>query len=512
MRKGYNIGDNRGEKMKKILLTLLFILTNISTSFASFGFENVIKQAEALSQSPYQTNLEKLPDALANMNYDDFRGLRYIREQGPWYGKKLPFEIQFFHLGSIFTKPVKIHQITNSESTNIPYNPNAFTQNNQPLQSFPDIGYAGFRLHYPLNTAKYHDELVTFLGASYFRALGKGQKYGLSARGLAVDTGLISGEEFPEFTEFFITQPNRRSKSITIYALLNSPRISGAYQFIIYPGKITKMDVTAQLFPRAEIQKIGIAPLTSMYLFGENTKNKFYDYRPEVHDSDGLLVWNGNDEQIWRPLDNNKKLRISSFVDNNPKGFGLLQRDTDANHYQDFEAFYQDRPSVWVEPIEPFGDGSIELVEIPSDKEIHDNIVAMFVPKEKLKPQHQYTFKYRLSWFKNEQPFKSNLAQIVATNVGIGGVSGVPMPGETKFAIDFKGKELTKIKNPQDIIPMVEATEGKIKNIVLVKNPLIGGYRLFFDFIPKGNVSELRASLKLNDKSISELWSYQWLE
>ena len=258
------------------------------------------------------------------------------------------------------------------------------------------MGYAGFRLHYPLNTTEYYDELISFLGASYFRALGKGQKYGLSARGLAIDTAVQTGEEFPVFKEFWLKKPLRKDSNITLYALLDSPSVAGAYTFIITPGLNTTVDVDAVLFPRKPIGKLGIAPLTSMYLFGENSKNRFDDHRPEVHDSDGLLVWNGNDEWLWRPLDNSKYLRVSSFSDNNPKGFGLMQRDRKPEHYMDFEAMYEQRPSVWVEPLDDWGKGVVQLVEIPSVQEIHDNIVAFWIPNQKIEPGKEYRFRYML--------------------------------------------------------------------------------------------------------------------
>ena len=259
-------------------------------------------------------------------------------------------------------------------------------------------------MHCPLNTRRYYDELVSFLGASYFRALGRHLKYGLSARGLAIDTAVETGEEFPIFREFWIVRPKRKDKTVTVYALLDSPSAAGIYTFVITPGESTVMDVDARIFPRKEINKLGIAPLTSMYLFGENTKNKFDDHRPEVHDSDGLLVLNGNGEWLWRPLDNSEYLRISAFVDENPKGFGLLQRDRNAAHYLDFEAHYEQRPSVWVEPLDDWGKGWVELVEIPSVQEIHDNVVAYWVPKDKPTPGQELRYRYRLHWFGNRLP------------------------------------------------------------------------------------------------------------
>ena len=496
--------------MKKFIIFILVCFYSLTAH--AFSFSDVIYEAKQLASSPYKENVETLPQELIDMDYDDYRSIRYQRGKGPWYNQKLPFEIQFFHLGSLFKHPVRVYEIVDDKVSPLSYDSLAFRLGDKALFPFSNLGYAGFRLHYPLNRKDYLDELVAFLGASYFRGLGSGQRYGLSARGLAVDTGLISGEEFPEFTTFWLQRPKQKAKQIELYALLNSPRITGAYSFIITPGQTTTMDVKAVLFPRAAIKKVGIAPLTSMYLFGENTKNRFFDHRLEVHDSDGLLINNGNDEWLWRPLDNNSKMRISSFVDPGVKGFGLLQRDQDAAHYLDFEAYYEDRPSVWVTPLKPFGAGVIELIELPSDKEIHDNIVAMFVPEKALEPGKKYEYEYRLSWFKDKLPYDSKLGEVVATYSGLGGVSGVNEPEWTKFVIDFAGGKLAKVKDAASLKADVTVEHGLIKDVVVAKNPLTKGYRITFDFQPKENISEIRAFLKQGDEDITEIWSYQWLK
>ncbi len=494
----------------------IFFFSNVVCA-APFGYEQIVEKAKKLSEQDWQEETLKLPKELSEMDYDSFRQVRYVREQGPWFGKNIPFEIQFFHMGSIFKNAVRINEIVAGKEQYIPYNSKAFTNNNQIMSSFSeDIDYAGFRLHYPLNTPDYYDELITFLGASYFRALGRNQKYGLSARGLAIDTGLQTGEEFPVFKEFWIKKPVQRDRLLTLYALLDSPRMAGAYSFVVRPGKTTQMDITATLFPRENIQKLGIAPLTSMYLFGENTKNKFFDYRPEVHDSDGLLVFNDAGEWLWRPLDNARQLRMSSFVDNDVKGFGLFQRDREATHYQDFEAYYQDRPSVWVEPLEGFGSGKVHLVEIPSDKEIHDNVVAFFWPDTPIEKGKKYVFKYRLNWTSDIAPQTNELGHVIATRTGAGGVSGNPSETFVKFVIDFDGGILDALKETTEINPKVHASSGYLKDIVVQKNPLNGGYRLFFDYKPDGKTAELRASLQITDKagketSLTEVWTYQFL-
>ena len=482
-----------------------------------FDFEMVRAKARGLAASPYMPQKVSLPEEVAGLDYDQHRDIRFVRDKGPWFGQQLPFEIQLFHLGSIFTSPVKINEIKNGRVKPLNYSASYFDfgKNRVHPDKWGDVGFAGFRLHYPLNTSKYMDELVSFLGASYFRALGKGQKYGLSARGLAIDTAVQTGEEFPVFEEFWVEKPKPGAAEIKVYALLNSKSVTGAYSFTIQPGLSTTMDGDATLYPRENINKLGIAPLTSMFLFGENSKNKFDDHRMEVHDSDGLLVWNGNDEWLWRPLDNSKYLRISSFEDNNPHGFGLLQRDRKPEHYLDFEAMYEQRPSLWVEPLENWGKGVVQLVEIPSIQEIHDNIVAFWIPDQKIEAGKEYHFSYRLHWT-GDAPIESNLAKVTATYTGIGGVSGMLNVDKRKFVIDFSAPKIKGLNWEQEIkdgkiTADISISEGKFLGSHLMFNPVTKAPTLYMDFRPNGKTAEIRAVLRREGQVVSEVWSYQWL-
>ena len=478
----------------------------------TFSMDILRAKARKLAENKYQPPFFNIPDELKKLSYDQYRDIRFVREHGPWYNQKLPFEIQFFHTGSIFQTPVLINEIIDNKVIPLKYSANFFNYGRNKLAGLDEnIGYAGFRLHSKLNSPAYYDELISFLGASYFRALGKGQKYGISARGLAIDTAVQTGEEFPVFKEFWIEKPRRRSETVKVYALLDSPSAAGAYRFEITPGKNTVVDVEAAIYPRTKINKLGIAPLTSMYLFGENTKNRFDDHRPEVHDSDGLLIHNGNDEWLWRPLDNSRYLRISSFEDNNPKGFGLMQRDRNPWHYLDFEAYYEQRPSVWVEPVGDWGKGVIQLVEIPSIQEIHDNIVAFWVPGKPVEPGKEYIYKYRLNWCM-EAPVPEDVAKVRDTYTGIGGVSGMLETEKRKFVVNFtKLKHIKKDIQDGLITADVSASEGKIKGVHLMYNPLTKGAVVYTDFIPDGTTTELRIVLKKEGKPVSEVWSYQWL-
>ena len=498
------------------------------TAPGEFSFKKLRQKAQAMAATPYQKPAELPSGKFRGLDYDEYRDIRFKPADGPWAKNKLKFDLQLFHVGGMFTAPVAVNEIIDRKAVPLTYHPEFFDYGKNEIspKDFEEVrggGYAGFRLHYPLNSLTYLDEVVSFLGASYFRALGQGHKYGLSARGLAIDTASMKGEEFPAFTEFYIQKPRRNAREIKIFAVLDSPSAAGIYTFVITPGENTVMDVDAKIFPRKEINKLGIAPLTSMYLFGENTKNKFDDHRPEVHDSDGLLVLNGNGEWLWRPLDNSKYLRISAFVDENPKGFGLLQRDRDPAHYLDFEANYEQRPSAWVEPVGDWGKGWIELVEIPSQQEIHDNVVAYWVPKEKAVPQKELHYRYRLYWF-TKLPVKKVPGDITATYTGIGGVSSMLEDHKRKFVIDFDILNMQKEVEKGIATLEVSASEGEITGKHLMYNPVTKGLTAYIDFKPNGMVlnkqqlsapngktSELRASVVKKGKNISEIWSYQWL-
>ena len=484
----------------------------------AFGFDNVIELAQKNAKVPYQNKALSLPPQLAHLTPAQYSDIRFKRERGAWFGQDLPFEIQLYHPGGLFNHSVQVYEIVDDEVKLIPYDSDDFDFGKNPVSEHilnEKLGYAGFRLHYPLNRSDYFDELISFLGASYFRSMAKGQNYGLSARGLAINTAENVPEEFPLFTKFWLKRPDKNSKSIQMWALLDSESVTGAYQFDIAPkNDETSIRVNAVLFARKDIAKMGVAPLTSMFLYGENTKSAFDDYRPEVHDSDGLLVINGNGEKIWRPLDNSKHLRLSSFVDDNPKGFGLMQRDRNPEHYLDFEANYELRPSAWVEPKGNWGKGTVQLVEIPSIQEIHDNIVAYWIPDEEVEAGKPLQYNYRLYW-SNTIPVDTKLAKVTSTYTGIGGVSGMLETNKRKFVVDFdlpgKRKQIRQDIKSGKIVPEVSTSEGKIIGTYLVYNPVTGGATVYADFEPNDKTAELRILLKKDGKTISETWSYQWL-
>jgi glucans biosynthesis protein len=471
---------------------------------APFEAASVRALARELAAKPYKAPDNKLPDQLKDLTYDRYRMIRFQADQALWRGDNLPFQLQFFHRGFYYTNRVDIFEVKDGLATPIVYSPAMFSFGDQPaLDIKTNLGFAGFRIHGPINKPDYFDEIGVFLGASYFRAVAKGLTYGLSARGLSLNTADPKGEEFPNFRTFWVERPAKGATSIVVHALLDSESAAAAYRFTIRPGETTIYDIEATLFPRVQIEQIGLATLTSMYFFGANDRGGVDDFRPEVHDSDGLAIQNGRGEQIWRPLNNPADLQVSAFVDNNPRGFGLIQRQRDFRTYEDLEARYERRPSAWVEPIGDWSEGAVHLVEIPTTTEINDNIVSFWRPRAPTRAKGEYAYTYRIHWGARI-PKPLPLAQAVATRIGAG-------PDETRLiVIDFSGENLKGIA-PADIKATVTFDKAKVRNVVTHPNPETGGTRVSFQLVPGSEKAiELRAQLLRGDDPLSEVWMNRW--
>ncbi|CAL1240281.1 glucan biosynthesis protein [Candidatus Methylocalor cossyra] len=468
------------------------------------------EEARRLAQQPFKAADDALPDWLAELDWDAYQSIRFRPDHALWSKERLPFQVRLFHLGLFFKHPVALYEVAHGRAVPIPYAKELFTFGDQikvPAR-VGDLGFAGFRVH---ARPDFDRDMFAFLGASYFRAVGGSKQYGLSARGLAVDTGLPRAEEFPEFRRFWLERPMPRAEALVIHALLDSPSITGAYAFHVKPGNTTVMDIEAHLFPRKAIERVGVAPLTSMFQHGENDRRLADDYRPEIHDSDGLALYSGSGEWIWRPLVNAPSVRVNSFLDENPKGFGLLQRDRNFDHYQDDGAMYHLRPSAWVEPIGAWGRGAVQLVEIPTLDETFDNIVAFWNPEEPFQPGQERVFRYRLFWGA-EPPVRPGAAEVVATRLGAGGIPGqknrVP---SRKFVIDFEGGRLAKLTERAKVEPVISASRGQIKDPAA--RPVRGTpvWRCNFDLISEGDEPiDLRCYLRDDQGALTETWLYQW--
>ena len=495
------------DRLLRPLIAVVALLA--AASAAAFGLDDVATRASSLASHPYKAAAVTLPTQLRELDYDAYRDIRYRPEKALWRAEKLPFELMFFHQGRTVPEPVRINVIEPSGERAVAFDPALFDygKNKFEPQTLNGAGFNGFRVHYAINKPGYKDEVVVFQGASYFRAVGKGQLYGLSARGLAVDTAASTGEEFPRFVEFWIERPRTSATALTIYALLDSRRVAGAYRFVLTPGVETTMQVTARLYLREAIGKLGLAPLTSMFAFGENQPGRD-DYRPEVHDSDGLSIQLGDGEWIWRPLVNPRRLLVTSFGTTNPRGFGLMQRDRSPASYEDPEALYDRRPSAWIEPLGNWGAGRIELVQIPTPDETNDNIVAFWVPESLPAPGKPLDLSYKIHW-QAAGTVPAGKGWVVQTRRGRGFARKAD--GDIQYVVDFDGPALRSLAAATDVEPVIWVdANAEVRERNLFKNPVTGAWRMTVR-IKRNDAAkpvELRAYLKQQQSILTETWSY----
>lgn len=478
-----------------------------------FDYASLKGQARRVAAQPWQAPVSRLPAALEQLGWDGYQSIRFRPAHALWARERVRFRVAFFHPGLFYRAPVRMFELHAGAPRELRYEPAMFDFAGSGVDAArlpADLGFAGFRVFFHTDWRR---DMIAFLGASFFRAVGGEMQYGQSARGLSIDCGMERPEEFPVFLSFWFERPLPGSEQLVVYALLDSPSVTGAYRFGISPASTLTMDVDAALYPRRPIERLGIAPLTSMFQCGANDRRVANDWRPQIHDTDGLALWTGAGEWLWRPLTNPVQLRFSAFADANPRGFGLLQRDRNFDHYQDDGAFYDRRPSVWVEPKAGWGRGSVELVELPAADETADNIVAFWHPEAVPRPGDELLFAYRLHWG-SAVPFGAALARVVATRTGIGGIVGQPRRHFSwRFVVDFSGGPLAMLGRATAVEPVISASRGVVE--LPSARPLepLGSYRAMFDLQPETDSVapiDLRLHLRVGSQALSETWLYQW--
>lgn len=485
----------------------------------AFSLDDVTTRAKKLADQPYVAPVSNLPPAFAQMQFADYIKIQPKIDHVEWKDQGTPFKLGFYHQGMQFSSPVRISEIVDSRVQEIRYDPSRFDFGDLKLDraATNKLGYAGFRVMYPVNRADKLDEVMSVLGASYFRVIGKGQIYGLSARGLAINTGLSEPEEFPAFREFWIERPKPQDKHLVFFALLDSKNATGAYRFELRPDSDAVLKVQARIFMRNQVKKVGIAPLTSMFLFGPNQMRDANNFRPALHDSNGLSIHTGDGEWIWRPLNNPKYVALSMFQVNNPRGFGLLQRGRDFSSYEDLKDRYDLRPSAWIEPQGDWGKGKVELVEIPTPDETNDNIVSFWTPDQLPPKGTPIKADYTIHWTMDERGvFTKDLAWVKQTLRTAGEITQANLirhlDGSLGFVIDFEGGPLANLppNTPVQASYSVGDNAEVIENVAQ-PNPVTKGYRVTLRIKVKdpNKVVEMREALVANGKPLSETWSYQ---
>ncbi|MGE9290512.1 MAG: glucan biosynthesis protein [Puniceicoccales bacterium] len=470
-------------------------------------FAYVEEIAKSLAQKPYAPPAA-IPESLQSIDYDQYRDIRFNPIKALWADEDLPFRIEFFHLGYLYRDSVIVNETTATHKQKIPYSSDLFDygKNNDLATDLPsNLGYAGIRILYPLNDPNVFDEVAVFQGGSYFRMLSRGQVWGLSSRGLAINTGTPAGESFPLFREFWLRKPKPEDRELVLYALLDGKWATGAYEFTLLPGDPTTMKIRATLYFRQTPARVGLAPFSSMFWYGEVSLNRPSDYRPEVHDSDNLVIQSSSGEFLSRPLLNPKALSESFFEFDGVQGWGLLQRDRVYGNYEDIEAAYHRRPGSWVVPKSGFGSGSVYLLELPVSVETEDNIAAMWLPDPMPEPQVPYSFSYDLST-PTSNPSPNGWVQ--ATR------QGRALDGRHQIVIDWGGGNLPNLAASENIEVVLTTTpEDLVEEFTLEKNPYNDSWRLVLylrDRTEEDSEGILRAFLRFNDQILTETWTLPW--
>ena len=490
-----------------VACTLVAILSSASAAFA-FDFDDVAALARRKARAPFVPQDRAQPRELELLGYDRYRDIRFRPDRAIWRADGAPFDLMFFHRAQSNPR-VRMNEVVDGEARHIPYDSADFDfgKNTLSPEKWGELDYAGLRVHYHLNGPEYKDELIVFLGASYFRALAAGTRYGLSARGLAVDTVGGQGEEFPYFPEFWIVKPAPDARTLRMFALLDSPRVNGAYQFDVIPGDETVVEVRARLYLRAPVATLGLAPLTTMYQFGENQPHRT-DFRPEVHDSDGLMVATGDGEWLWRPLINPNALLTTSFSMRELKGFGVMQRDRSFTSYEDPEARYDLRTSAWIEPVGSWGPGRVELVQLHTPNETNDNVVAYWVPETLPPPGQPLDFTYRLHWQGARVTQVPPGGWVVQSRVGRG--YRELADDEQQFMVDFMGPPLAALAADAPVKAVVSApANGEILETNAYRVEATGAWRMMVlvKQLDAAQPVELRGYLQNGADILTETWS-----
>lgn len=499
-------------RQNSILLWLMAILL-LPASVAAFDFQTVIDKAGKMAGEPYQAP-QAIPKFMRELTYSQYQDIRFDPEKSLWRESVSRFQVMLIPPGLFYTHAVSINIVDSQGSHALPFRRDLFTYSDPALAKRvpPDLGYAGFKLTYPLQKEDLTNQFLVFAGASYFRAVGRDNAFGLSARGVALDTGLPSGEEFPSFVEYWLVRPSPEAKEMLVYALLDGKSMTGAYAFTIIPGPATTLTVKATIFARNPLKLPGLAPLTSMFYYGDNTARPIGEWRRQVHDSDGLLIHNGlSGEWLWRPLLNPKTLQMDAFATENVRGFGLLQRDNAFRDYLDTEAHYQNRPSAWVEPQGNWGQGQVMLVQLPTPDETNDNIVLFWTPAQQLTPGKPLALAYTLT-FGAEAITGEPMGRAIKTLVGDGNrTGGGASPGAYRLIVDFAGGQLDKLPSRAKILASVTALQkGEVIDQYVEYIPAQHCWRLSILARPAdGAALSLRAYLSREQETLTETWTYR---
>ncbi len=475
----------------------------------AFDPASVVEMARQLAAKPYRAPTAELPEPFANLSYEQYAGIKHRPERAIWAVAETGFALEPLHRGNVFSTPMQINLVSDGHSRRVPYDPARYDLGKlTPPAEAREIGFSGVRIMQAVGNGKFR-ELGIFQGASVFRSLTSGQTPGVMARGLAIKTADPKGEEFPLFRALWIERPTIATRTLVIHAVLDSDSVAGAYRFTIRPGDATIIDIECTLFPRVALDHVGLGAMQAAYLYGPMDRRRGDDIRPGIYEATGLQMLNGKDEWLWRPISNREALQISAFVDDNPKGFGFLQRDRHFDRFQDDEQHWETKPSLWVEPLGDWGPGYVTLVEIPADSQVNQNMIAYWRPKAALAAGSEVNFAFRQFWCWSP-PERPPLAMTRLSRSGR--VQNAPANARRRrFLVEFGGENLKNATLLNELTVSLSASPGAAGNVRRYTDAEKGTFRVSFDIDAGGeSQSELRLSLEAQGKPVSETWLYRW--
>lgn len=464
----------------------------------------VVETARNLARRPLAPVVATdLPEGYATLSYDLYSGIRAVPGSLLWAGENRGFTVEPLHRGYVFSRPVGLFTVEDNIVRRVAFDRSKFDYGRvTPPPPNLDLQFSGMRIAAGLERPF---EVAVFQGATFFRSLARGQNFGAMARALILRPGETRGEEIPFFRAFWIERPSAASGALVIHALLDSESLTGAVRMTLRPGDITLIDVEMTLFARQVLDHIGLGCTMGTFLSGPQSRRTFDDLRPAVHEVSGVQMQTGGGEWIYRPVNNPATLQVSSFMDENPRGFGLVQRERDAVAFQDDDQRFELRPSVWTEPLGDWGAGSVQLLEIPSDSELNDNIIAYWRPRQALAAGSETSLAYRQAWCW-QPPEKPALATATRTRQGRGS-----QPRRRRFLVDFSGDRLSDPAQVAAIRAAVSTSQGTIHNVRLWPYPERKLMRVGFEVDPGAeSLSELRLVLQAGGQPVSETWLDRW--
>ncbi|MFN3892604.1 MAG: glucan biosynthesis protein [Beijerinckiaceae bacterium] len=484
--------------------------TQPDTRQSRFDPAQVLEMARNLARQPWRKPAPDLPEPFNTLNHDQYASIERKPEAFVWRDQSTGFALEPTPRGFIFGNSLQINVVEDGVARRLAYDPADYNFGKVPAAAErKDVGFAGFRLWIRGADGSLQD-FLNFQGQGYFQTVGRGQPFGASARALAVrpvDQG--KGEEFPYFAAVWIERPVLAANAVVIHALLDSESVTGAFRYTMRPGDATIVDTECTLFTRAAIDNVGIAAMQGTFLFGPVDRRRGDDVRPGVYDVAGVQMHTGKDEWIWRPVANRQTIQLSAFVDENPKGFGVIQRDRDFSLFSDDDNHWEARPSVWTEPLGDWGPGHVTLIEIPAESQVNQNIIVYWRPRAPLAANSETTFSYRQWWAWNP-PDRPPLA--TAWRSRSGRVSGSPPNARRRrFMVEFRGDALADVARNPEITARVTAAQGSVMSSRLMLARHEKAARVTFD-LDAGNEPnmELRLLLESAGKPISETWLYRW--